>query len=206
MSEFILPPPPPVPSPAPSGPERRPAHAPLRGVRGRDGEILTRSYRSDDLPSQFDVPAQFQEPGWSLQWVRVSTLNEPDAKSYNEHYANGWRPVPASRIPDQFNQNSGAEHVVRDGLMLMERPDSLTREATEEARGNARRQKHNTAAEFTGVEKILESGQSIHRGGFEAPSAENDSRGQAKPRLNRTVEGSPTALYPQRQYAVGDEE
>ncbi len=209
MSQFIMPPAPtsPVPSPAAKGPEpRRPAHAPLRQVRGRNGEILSRTYRADDLPSQFDIPQQYQEPGWSLQWVRVSTLNEPDSQSYNEHYANGWRPVPAGRVPDQFNAQSGAEHVVRQGLMLMERPESLTKEAIEESRSAAYRQKHNTAAEFTGVEKILEGGRSIHHGAFVPPSKETDSRGKATPKLNRTLEGSPTALYPQRQYAVGDEE
>lgn len=189
----------------------RPVRAPVRpddrsGVRGRNGELLTRQYRSDDLPTQFDIPAAYQEPGWSLQWVRVSCHGEPDGQNYNQHYANGWRPVPAGRVPDQFNMGVEGEHIVRSGLMLMERPETLTREATREAQHNAKKQKHNTTAEFAGVEKILDQTGSDHHGAFVPASPEVDSRGVAKSRVNRQIEGSPTSLYPSRQYAVGDEE
>ena len=195
---FVLPPP-------PRAALREPAHEParpdIRGARGRDGEILTRNNRGDTV-DQFELPRAMIERGWSYQWVRASSLGKPDPANLTAHHENGWRPVPANRCPGYFHAHDYTGAIERDGLVLMERPESLNREAEADAINAARRQKHNQAADFQGVEKIFEK-TGAH--GFEASSKATDSRGVARPQLKRTIEGVPTALYPSREYAVGDD-
>lgn len=186
---------------------RQPAHEParpgVREARGRNGEILTRNNRHDPV-DQFELPRQMIERGWSYQWVRRECLGKPDPSNLTSHHENGWRPVPASRCPGYFHPHDYAGSIEREGLVLMERPQSLTDEATRDHIERARRQKHNQAADFQGVEKILdETGGTSHA--FAPSSAATDSRGVARPQLKRSVEAAPTSLYPTREYAIGDD-
>lgn len=195
---MILPPPP--------GQVHAPAHEPLRPelreVRGRNGEILRRNNRADPV-DQFELPRHMMEKGWSYQWVRAESLGKADPANLSAHQENGWRPVPADRCPGYFHPLDYKGAITRDGLILMERPQSLTDEANRDALNAARRQKHNQAADFQGVDKILHDAGAQ---GFEAPSAKTDSRGVARPQLNRTVEAAPQSLYPRREYAIGDDD
>lgn len=176
------------------------------GVLGRDGEVLRRTMRANDTPDQFEVPRQLVERGWSLQWVATSCHGESKQANVNNHMAQGWRPVPASRCPGLYHPENYNGPIERGGLMLCERPDELTLQALNEGRFEADRQRNNQQAEFYDVEHIIEEGAMVHRGGYEASSARNDSRGVARPKMKRALEGAPTALYPQRSLAVGDED
>lgn len=191
----------------PLPPQRRPAHDPLpRGaVRGRNGEILTRRFDGDNMPDQYDVPPECREAGWDLQWVRVSCHGEPDGQNYNVHYANGWRPVPGDRVPDH-SQIAPSDTIVRDGLMLMERPKVLSDEAMSQSQRAAHRQKYNIRAEFEGGKKAVEESRDAHHGGFVPATSDVDSRGVAKASVRSEIERAPTNLYPERQYAIGDED
>lgn len=199
---------PPPPGAAGRAPLRNPVHQPARpGIleaRGRDGEILTRGNRFDPV-DQFELPREMIEKGWTYQWVRKSCIGKDDPANLTNHHMNAWRPVPASRCPGHFHEHSYTGAIERDGLILMERPTSLEHQARADDLNKARRQKHNQAAEFNGVDRMLEETPGAHAG-FAVSSAETDSRGVARPILNRSIEAAPTDAYPKREYAIGDDD
>ncbi len=199
----------PLPLPLP-----RPAHAPAHNavrpelrsgeVRGRGGEILARNNRNNDGIDQFDVPAHMREKGWSLQWVRHSCYGKEDAQNVHIHMENGWRPVPANRWDGHFHPKGHQGGIIRDGMILMERPETLTDQAIQDGIRAAKSQRSRQSAAFTGVDKMLEETHGAHAG-FEASDASNDSRGVARPKLKRSIEQVPPSSYPSRSLAVGDE-
>lgn len=173
-------------------------------VRGRNGEILTRNNRSNDVADQFDLPLHMQEKGWSYQWVRATCYGKPDPQNVHVHEENGWRAVPSNRWPGHFHPPEFKGAVTREGLILMERPAVLTQQAIDDGIRAAKSQRRAQSASFQGVEKLLHETHA-DAAGFEAASDQTDSRGKARPMLRRTVEQAPLSSYPERTLAVGDE-
>lgn len=173
-------------------------------ARGRNGEILSRNNRSNDVADQFDLPLHMQEAGWSYQWVRTSCYGKPDPQNVHTHMENGWRPIPSSRWPGYFHPPAHTGSIEREGQILMERPLSLTRQAIEDGVRAARKQHRNQTAAFKGVDQMLDETPG-HAAGFEASDEHTDSRGIARPMIKRNVERAPVSSYPSRTLAVGDE-
>jgi|WetSurMetagenome_2_1015567.scaffolds.fasta_scaffold170985_3 hypothetical protein len=105
---------------------------------GRGGKILTRERPTSY--NLFDFPESVKEEGWSYQWCRTATLNNSDG-DHNEiplMTRAGWEPVKPDQLNGYFlNENKGRDCIVRDGLMLMERPQEMTDDARREAKGAA---------------------------------------------------------------------
>ena len=80
----------------------------------------------------------------------------------------------------------------------------LTQQAIQDGIRAAKRQKHNQAADFQDVDKMLDEAGSA--GAFEGSNDSNDSRGIARGRLKTSVEGVPASLYPKRELAIGDDD
>ena len=120
----------------------RPAHAAVHQaprpelrsgeVRGRNGEILARNNRTNDVADQFDLPLHMQEKGWSYQWVRASCHGKPDPQNVHVHEENGWRAVPSNRWPGHFHPAGFQGAVTREGMILMERPAVVTEQAIQD--------------------------------------------------------------------------
>jgi hypothetical protein len=112
--------------------------APLpRGkFRTRSGEIL--SFRSTD-GSQYDIPEDLKEDGWTYQWQAHTVYNEP-SNDLSQMYANGWRYVTSKSRVGQFFLLPGenVDCIVRGGLVLMERPAELTAMYIEETDAKTR--------------------------------------------------------------------
>jgi hypothetical protein len=196
----------PMPAAAPARPAHQAVRPALRSgeVRGRNGEILVRNNRYNEGGDQFDVPEQLREKGWSLQWVRESCHGKPDPQNVHNHMENGWRPVPSNRWPGVFHPKDHQGAIAREGMVLMERPDSLTQQAVEDGIRAARSQRSRQSAAFKGVDKLLDE-TAGSRAGFEASDETTDSRGVARPMIKRTLEQAPPSSYPSRTLAVGDE-
>lgn len=103
-------------------------------VLGRNGEILRRNRNYSD--DQFEIPSHLKENGWSYQWNRMSCRGQIDDKEISAMLDNGWRFVPPARFGGIFAK-SDAEYIERDGLVLMERPQSLTDMALAEGQAKA---------------------------------------------------------------------
>lgn len=101
---------------------------------GRDGQPLFR--RQTLTTDQFEIPAECKEPGWSLEWKRYTMFGQPDKAYEAALYNNGWRPVPVGRFPGVFMpmETPPEQPITRGDLILMERPETLTKEAREEER------------------------------------------------------------------------
>lgn len=67
--------------------------------------------------------------GWDYQWRRISCLNERDPGYEVMLYQQAFTPVPAKRHPEMSPPGFSGDTIERDGLLLMERPMRLTKEA-----------------------------------------------------------------------------
>jgi hypothetical protein len=99
-------------------------------VLGRNGEVLSRRRNYSD--DQFEIPHHLKEAGWSYQWNRMSCRGQVDGPEISRMLDNGWRFVPPDRFGGLY-ATQDAEYIERDGLVLMERPQTLTDEALSEA-------------------------------------------------------------------------
>jgi len=94
--------------------------------RKRKGGQLNDPFRVDNIPS-----------GMSYEWKRATVYGKGDPSYDILMREQGWEPVDASRHPELVaDGHQGA--IVRDGLILMERPIELTHEAQMEDRASAR--------------------------------------------------------------------
>lgn len=102
---------------------------------GRGGKILTREKPTSY--NLFDFPDGIKEEGWSYQWCRTATLGNTEG-DHNEiplMERAGWAPVSPGQLKGYFaSENKGRDCIVRDGLMLMERPVEMTNDALKEAK------------------------------------------------------------------------
>ena len=115
---------------------REPARKPKAGEAvGRNGEILRRNRNYND---PFSLPEGFKEPGWSYQWCRHSCFGKEDRAEMLHMQDNGWRTVPNHRMGMDGKEDDGC--IIRDGLILMERPAVLTEEAEAEEHAKAMQQ------------------------------------------------------------------
>lgn len=103
---------------------------------GRDGKPVYR--RTTNASDPFWIDPTMIEKGWTYEWKRHSTLNQEDPGYAAELAQNGWTPVPAERHPGYFMPADYTGAVIRRGLILMERPETLTQEARDEERAAAR--------------------------------------------------------------------
>ncbi len=101
-------------------------------IRGK-----TRKRKGGQVADQFHIEASDIPEGTSYEWKTVSVFGKENP-SYNAMLRDqGWDPVSASRHRNMVAEGYEGP-IIRDGLMLMERPIELTREAQEEDRASAR--------------------------------------------------------------------
>ncbi len=121
----------------PARKEARPVLKPNQAV-GRDGKILSR--HSDESINPFDLPEHFvreiNAEGFTLEWKRQSTYNQEDRSYISGLMAQGWTHVPASRYPGRYGSNDQGA-IEHKGMVLMERPTSMTEDARYEEKRKA---------------------------------------------------------------------
>lgn len=107
-----------------------------------------------DAGDKFYVDPKTIPDGMSYEWKRLSSLGQEDRRHQVNLARNRWVPVPAERHPeiggdpmnpDQHGRpNPHADHIVIDGLILMERPIQITQKVQADdarlARGQVREQ------------------------------------------------------------------
>lgn len=100
---------------------------------GRNGEILKRAPIKNGNP--FDFPDDVKEEGWSYQWIRASVYNNTDYSEMSVMKRAGWREVHPDALNGYFRDETPADQsfIAKEGLVLMERPEGMTREAQQES-------------------------------------------------------------------------
>jgi hypothetical protein len=99
----------------------------------RQGNRLTRR-GGGGSHDPFKIPDDLKEQDWDYQWIRTSTYGQEDVSNQVNMGENGWRPIQADR-PNWRGRFMPADYkgvIVKDGLMLVERPMLLTEQAKAE--------------------------------------------------------------------------
>lgn len=117
------------------GPGRPRKEDSLRGAI-RSKPIRERKRKGGQLNNPFDIPAHMIPDGTSYEWKRHTVFGKGDPSYDILMREQGWEPVDGSRHPELVVEgHKGA--IIRDGMILMERPASLTEEARAEERAMA---------------------------------------------------------------------
>jgi hypothetical protein len=81
------------------------------------------------MPPQL-LPEVTPEPGYSMRWIRVSTLGTDDPRNVSVKLQEGWEPVKASDHPEAYVSGHGAgrfpDSIQIGGLMLCKTPTEFT--------------------------------------------------------------------------------
>lgn len=85
-------------------------------------------YLQDEL-NEFDIPPHVVPDGWTYEWKTRYVMGAEDPGHMRSLQMAGWEPVPASRHPDMMPLGTSGEIIERKGMILMERPAEITREA-----------------------------------------------------------------------------
>lgn len=137
-------------------------------VMGRNGEVLSRS--STYVSDSFEIPKHLWPKGWSYQWNTLSVHGNTEVvrDHMNLMQQQGWRAVPAERYAGTLLPRGAKGAMVRGGMVLEERPETLTEEATREDVANARKliSDRNESLKLAGVKKSMPEGFEMNSGQY----------------------------------------
>ena len=88
---------------------------------------------------RFYFPIDDVPNGWVYEWKRFSVYNLEDPHYVSSLQRLGWDFVPAERHPEMMPMGTSG-HIVRDGMVLMERPETIQKLATDREKKLARDQ------------------------------------------------------------------
>lgn len=112
------------------------AEARTRDLLGDEDEML--DVNTED---KFHIDKDQIPDGWSYNWKRLSVINQENHQYLNEQRRMGWEPVATKRHPEMMPPGTdGDSAIIRDGLILMERPKQISDMMEERARRVANKQ------------------------------------------------------------------
>jgi len=114
---------------------REPLHESVHGEPRR-----TRRRKSEVNQDMFYVPLEEIPEGSSYEWKRFSINGQEDPFYLASMREQGWEPVNPKRHPTWVPPGYSQPHIIKGGLILMERPVELTGEARREQRMLAKTQ------------------------------------------------------------------
>lgn len=137
----------PTEQPLKRGPGRPPLHPraedrqPMRSTR-----VRKRKFQAGE--DRFGIPVDEIPEGSSYEWKRWSVNGEEQPFYLANMREQGWEPVEPRRHPNWLPENYDRPHIIKEGLILMERPMELTLEAREETRKLSLRQVRDQMAQL----------------------------------------------------------
>jgi hypothetical protein len=115
--------------------EREPLRDPVHDTPRR-----TRRRKSTVNEDMFYIPLDEIPEGSSYEWKRWSLSGQEDPFYIAQMREQGWEPVNPKKHPTWVPPGYSQPHNIKGGLILMERPIELTREAQAEQRKLAKTQ------------------------------------------------------------------
>lgn len=82
----------------------------------------------DDGTDEFFVEPGVIPDGWTYEWKTRTVMGAEDPAHQVKLARDGWEPVPLSRHPDMMPTHHKGTEITRKGMVLMERPTSITEE------------------------------------------------------------------------------
>lgn len=101
-------------------------------------------YDMENTPDRLRIPHEMWPEGMTLQWVTDSVLGQNMGQHRSTFERTGWTPVHQEDFDGRFNgmfMPRGAEGEIKyEGLVLMARPEEITKRARDEETRKAREQ------------------------------------------------------------------
>lgn len=123
---------------------RVPAHQPKAKAANRESvhaaPVRTRRRKNVESEDQFWLPIDEIPEDTTYEWKRISVMGQEDPFYLARQREQGWEPVRADRHPNWLPPGYDQPHIIKGGLILMERPKELTDEARREERQLAKKQ------------------------------------------------------------------
>lgn len=119
------------------------AESSIDRARRRAAELRGHMDDTADGTDEFYVPLDIIPDGWTYEWKRRTILNQEDPAYTVQLARDGWEPVPVARCRRHramMPANWTGATIERHGMILMERPEEITREYRERDLRNARAQ------------------------------------------------------------------
>jgi hypothetical protein len=102
--------------------------------------LRTRRHKSTLNESVFYIPIEEIPEGLSYEWKRWTVVGEHDPFYIAALREQGWEPVPPKRHPNWLPPGFNEPHIIKGGMLLMDRPIELTEEARRELRKLSKKQ------------------------------------------------------------------
>lgn len=127
---------------------RAAAHAPNRVDARVDAHVeeheeprkRTRRRKATVSENPYYIPLEEIPEGLSYEWKRWSVIGQTDPFYIAQQREQGWEPVPPKRHPNWVPPGYNEPHIIKGGMILMDRPIELTLEAKKELRQLSRTQ------------------------------------------------------------------
>lgn len=94
----------------------------------RAAELRTHRTDMDDGTDEFYIDPHSVPDGWTYEWKRRTIYNQEDPAYQVQLAREGWEPVPVSKHPSWMPIDWPGNTIERKGMILMERPEEITRE------------------------------------------------------------------------------
>jgi hypothetical protein len=135
---------------ADSRPDMR-ADDPRARAEQRAAELRGHLGDMDEGTDDFYIDPKDVPDGWSYEWKRHTTLGQEDPAYQVQIARRGWTAVPADRHPSYMPDNGRFKTIDRKGMVLMERPQSISDEARDIELRKARNQVRQKEAQLNSV-------------------------------------------------------
>ena len=106
----------------------------LERARKRAQELRGHMDGTAESADEFYVPLDIIPDGWTYEWKRRFTFNKEDPAYAVQLARDGWEPVPVGRCRRHramMPADWAGTTIERGGMLLMERPEEITREFRE---------------------------------------------------------------------------
>lgn len=100
----------------------------------------TRRRHASVNENKFHIPEEEIPEGLSYEWKRWSVSGQHDPFYIASMREQGWEPVPPKRHPNWVPPGYNEPSIIKDGMILMDRPMELTLDAKKEIRQLSRQQ------------------------------------------------------------------
>lgn len=125
-----------------------------------------------EVLDKFGIPQHLIPEGWSYEWKTWAVYGKENPQYMSGIYRGGWAPVPASRHPELLYAGYTGDTILKDGMILVERPKILTEEAR-------RKEAQESRAQVAAKEAAM--------GATPAGTMPRDADKRTAPRINRSI-------------------
>jgi hypothetical protein len=94
--------------------------------------VRTRRRKNSASEDMFYIPLEEIPPGLTYEWKRWSLVGENNPFYIADMRGQGWEPVNPKVHPTWLPPGYNEPHIIKGGMILMERPEELTLEAKKE--------------------------------------------------------------------------